>query len=426
MLIAATAANGQPPVMLSLADCRSMALSHNEDLKRAGNAVAQAEMDKGVARAAFLPTLDAAGTAAYVAPDIGMAGMELQMRGTWLAGITLTQPLYAGGRIRAGKRLADIGWESAQDNLRMARAQALADADKAYWSLIAVRWKLRMLDAYMAQMDTLLRQVKSGVAAGMATENDMLSVSARRSEISYQRQKAANGANLCRMALCGAVGLPLSSDVLPTDTVIGVTMSERPDTSIAMRPELSLLRRGVEAAEQQVRMARAEILPTVGLTAGYCYYGNMKLKGSAADAEGNYRPFTQSFDDGMATVVASVSVPLFRWGAGRKKVRKASLDAENARLELQKNARLMSMEAQQAAQNVADGRAMAGTARLGLAEAGENLRTARSRYAAGLCPLSDLMDAQSQWHRAQSDLIEALTQCKIYETEWLQATGRLE
>ncbi len=426
MLFAATAACGQTAVRLSQADCRAMAVSHNEDLKRAANAARQAGMDKDVARAAYLPTLDAMGTAAYVAPDFDMMGMDLQMRGTYLAGITLTQPLYAGGKIRAGKRLADIGWESAQDNLRLVKAQAVAEADKAYWSLIAVRWKVRMLDAYKAQVDTLYRQVEASLAAGMATEGDLLRVAAKRSEIAYQRQKAANGANLCRMALCSAVGLPMDSDVLPTDTAIDVHPTALPDTSIALRPELSLMRHRVEAADEQVKVARADILPSVGLSAGYCRFGNVKLKGVAADAQGNYHPFTQSMDEGMATVMASVSVPLFRWGAGLKKVRKAKLDAENARLELQKNARLMGMEAQQAAQNVADGQAMAATARLGLAQAEENLRTARSRYAGGLCLLSDLMDAQSQWQQAQGDLIEALTQCKIYETEWLLATGRID
>ena len=50
----------------------------------------------------------------------------------------------------------------------------------------------------------------------------------------------------------------------------------------------------------------------------------------------------------------------------------------------------------------------------------------QNRYAAALSPLTDLLDAQSLWQQAQSNLIEALTQYKIYETEYLRATGRLE
>ena len=129
-----------------------MAVGHDEDLRRADNAMKQAETDKGVAIAAYLPKISASATGAYVTPDIDMMGMELKMRGMYMAGITLTQPIYAGGRIRAGRQLADIGHEISRENYHKTRMQVVADADIAYWSLIAVRWKVRMLRAYKAQI----------------------------------------------------------------------------------------------------------------------------------------------------------------------------------------------------------------------------------------------------------------------------------
>ena len=50
----------------------------------------------------------------------------------------------------------------------------------------------------------------------------------------------------------------------------------------------------------------------------------------------------------------------------------------------------------------------------------------RNRYAVSMSPLTDLLDAQSQWQEAESNLIEAQAQYKIYETEYLRAIGRLE
>ena len=50
----------------------------------------------------------------------------------------------------------------------------------------------------------------------------------------------------------------------------------------------------------------------------------------------------------------------------------------------------------------------------------------RNRYAAAMSPLTDLLDAQSQWQQAQSNLIEAQTQYMIYRTDYLRATGQLE
>ena len=50
----------------------------------------------------------------------------------------------------------------------------------------------------------------------------------------------------------------------------------------------------------------------------------------------------------------------------------------------------------------------------------------RLRYDTQMATMTDLLDAQSQWQQAQSNLIEAQTQYKIYQTEYLKAVGRLE
>lgn len=413
------------PLELTLQTCRQMALAHNEDLQRADNEVRQAELDKEIAFRAYLPKLDGTATGTYMT-DMDMMGMELQMRGMYMAGITLMQPLYAGGRIIAGNKLARIGRECAEENRRKTRMEVIADADNAYWTYIAVEKKVQMLGSYQTQMDTVCRQAEVALAAGMGVENDLLRIQTKQSEIRYQLQKARNGLDLCRLALCNVLGQPLDTEIVPLDTLIKVSAPEHMDESIAARPELTLLNKQVEAGEQQVKMARADVLPQIGLSAGYLYYGNIKLKGMNYDADGTAFPFTQKFEDGLGLVMASVSIPLFHWGEGLKKVKKARFDLENAQLDLQKNKRLLSIEARQAVQNVTDGYNMVQTARLSARQADENLRVMQERYKNALSTLTDLLDAQSQWQQAQSNLIEAQTQYKIYETEYLRATGRLE
>lgn len=80
----------------------------------------------------------------------------------------------------------------------------------------------------------------------------------------------------------------------------------------------------------------------------------------------------------------------------------------------------------QAIQNLTDGYNLVQTAELACRQARENLRTMRNRYTNGLSPLTDLLDAQSQWQQAESNRIEALAQYKIYETDYLRCTGRLD
>lgn len=167
-------------------------------------------------------------------------------------------------------------------------------------------------------------------------------------------------------------------------------------------------------------------MPQVGLSAGYLCYGNVKLNGFSADAQGVPIPFTQKFRDGIGLIMASVSIPVFHWGEGLRKVKKSKLGLQNSRLDLQKNSRLLSIEVRQAVQNVSDSRNLVRTALRGESQATENLRVMRDRYAAGMCTLTDLLDAQAQWQQARSNLIEPQTQYKINETEYLRVTGRLE
>lgn len=423
-LLSVSGASAQQPLRISQAECREMALAHSEDLQRSENALRQAELDRKIAQTAFLPKIEGSATGAYVLPDLDMLGMELRMRGTYMAGVSLTQPIYTGGKITTGHRLARIGEEAAAEQLRMTRMDVLVEADNAYWTYIAVGRKVRMLESYHAQMDTLYRQTAAALAAGMATGNDLLRIDAKRTEIRYRLQKVRNGADLCRMSLCRIVGVDFDTPIVATDTAFVALQPDRLSAETAARPELHLLETKVAAGKEQIRMARADMLPTVGLGVNYMYYGNIKLNGMT-DAGGTTVPFSQEFRDGMGLAVLSVKIPIFHWGESRKKVRKARYELRNAELDLQENSRLLHIEVQQAIRNVQDGYGLILTAEKGLRQADENLRVMRNRYAVAMAPLSDLLDAQSLWLQAESNLIEAQTQYKIYETEYLRATGSL-
>lgn len=417
--------SAQEKLSLSLAQCREMALSQSEELQQADNKLHQAELDNEIATTAYLPKIDAAAIGAYMLPDMDMMGMELRMRGTYMAGFNLTQPIYTGGKITTGKRLARIGSEAAREQQRMTRMDVLVEADKAYWTYIAVSRKVRMLESLSVQMDTLYQQVSVACHTGMATENDLLRIEAKLSDVQYQLQKVKNGADLCRMSVCRMVGVGLDTSIEPIDTLMTLSEPIVLSTDISSRPEMALLEKQMEVDKQQIRMAKADMLPTIGLTAGYMYYGNIKLKGMTTVEDGTLQPFSQEFKDGQWTAMLSVSIPIFHWGENRKKVRKAQYQLKNSELELQKNTRLFNIEVQQVIRNIQDGQRLMQTAQTGLCQAKENLRVTQNRYDSSMVPLSDLLDAQSQWQQAESNLIEAQTQCKIYETEYLRATGNL-
>lgn len=418
---------GGQRLTLSAADCRAMALQSSEEMRKSSNEVAMAEMEKWAATTNFLPKIDAMATGTYVSPDMDMMGMKMQMHGMYVAGFQLTQPIYAGGKIVAGHKLSKIGEGVAREQQRLTEMDVIANAETAYWNYVAVLGKVELMRGYSNMLDTLYAQTQTAVEAGMTVKNDLLRVEARRSEIRYQQQKVNNGADLCRMALCQAIGVSFDTEIVPKDSADDSAPSAPGvlSTDIGLRPELHLLEKQVEAKRQMVNLTRGDYLPTVGLSAGWNWYGNIKLNSMVEAMPGVYVPYTQKFENGLGMVMLAVKVPLVRWGEGVKKVKKAKLEAENAQLDFDRNRRLLSLEARQAAANVEDGFAMIESANVAMRQAAENLRVTHDRYEERMCPLSDMLDAQTQWQKASADVIEARAQYRIYLTNYLKATGKL-
>ena len=412
---------------LNVEKCRQMALESSEDVKKGNNALTQSVLDRKIAVSAFLPAIDASGTVMYMTPDMEMSGMEMIMKGTYMAGVMLTQPIYAGGKILTGKKMAEMGANAAAEQLRMAKASVIYDADNAYWTYVAVLQKQEMMDVLAAQLDTLFSQIGVASSAGMATDADLLTVKAKRSEVEYQVRKVANGVSLCKMALCRVVGVPFDTEIAVEDVAVPeeFTRMETDNVSVSDRPEMRLLETSLEISRMQVRMTRGDYLPTLALVGGYCPFGNIKMKTMVDAGGGNYVPYTQKIGQDMGVAMLSLSIPIFKWGQGYNKVRKAKIDVDNAALDMQKNGRLMELQANQAAFNLSDSYNLIEAARDGKAQADENLRVTENRYHASMCPLSDYLDAQFQWQQARSNLIEAFTQSRIAETDYLMSVGAL-
>jgi outer membrane protein TolC len=156
--------SAQPSQPLSLKDCRRLALENNEQVMTANNAVEKAKLDRQIAFAQYLPKVDGSFTMIQLQDqdllDIGdVLGLQLQTRGTYLAGINVTLPLYVGGQLTAANRLATIGQKVSEEQRRKTRMQIIADVDNAYYTLISVRSKVQMLEAYSRQMQALYDKV---------------------------------------------------------------------------------------------------------------------------------------------------------------------------------------------------------------------------------------------------------------------------
>lgn len=428
-LLAALVTFGAAALEIDAAGAARLAVENSEELRAADNAVAQARLNRAVARTAYLPKFAGSATTGWNLPDTRYEEMALtlRMRGIYMAGINVQQPIFAGGKIVAANRLAGIGLTAAAEQRRQKEIAVRADAETSYWTYVAVLAKVEMMKSYAALVDTALTQTRSALDAGMATRNDLLRIEARNAQVTYQQGQVESGADLCRMALCNSLGLPLDTEITVADTSVNpiVIPADLDRYSLDERPEMKLLQADIDAKRQQVRMTRAEFLPTLGLQAGWSAYGNIEMNTVTQGPDGNYYPLTQQIQNNGWNVMLSLQVPLFHWLEGAKKVKAARLDVETATLMRDHNERLLDLQVRQAITNVRTGSDLVKSAEASLRQAASALESTTESYRAGMASITALLDAQSQWQTARADLIEARTQLRIHLIDYRAATATL-
>lgn len=437
-----------------------MALQSSENVKMADKQFGRAAAEKQAAFAAYLPKISATGSLTYVfrdiemntylptfVPDIATAQlkpnlmpnpitgttpvigpdgnpvfdmyaylpMEVSIRGAYMAGIAVEQPLFAGGKIVAANKMARLGVEIADENRALQRANVIVETDRAYWIYVAVGEKVKILEKYGALLDFLDSATAAGYSIEMASKNDLLKVQARRGAVRYDLQRARNGLELARMSLCRVVGLGYDAQILPADSPAQASPQPplKADSSLEARPEYRILQRQVDVKSLNAQMVRADFLPVIGVAAGYSYLSGAKISGREMSLKLPY-------------AMLSVNIPVFHFGEGLRKIKSARLQQEVSRLELEKNAKLLELEMRQISKDLQDAQALVATAERALEQAAEALRVSSDSYELGMETLLNLLDAQAQWQQAHSNLIEARTNLKIKETEWLKATGALK
>ena len=135
---------GQSTMHLSADDIHRIDLEKSRKITQNKLAARQAELDVKIADISRLPNVQGMASGMYMVPDMEMLGMKVEMRGAYMAGLQITQPIYAGGKITAGRRLARIGKDVASEQLRMQRMDVMADALKSYWMYGAVLDKVKL------------------------------------------------------------------------------------------------------------------------------------------------------------------------------------------------------------------------------------------------------------------------------------------
>ena len=460
--------------VLTLEDCRDMAVSSNRELRSEKTKVEMAGYDRKIALAYFFPSITATG--AYVWNDRNIdlisdeksdklrhAGDKLKaaiedrfgtpavvleeivaaIEGIDIASainqigcsiddefhfnvknalgvvISARQPIFMGGKILYSNEAARLAEELALSSYDMKYVSVLAEVDGAYWQIVTIAAKKRLAENYADLLEQMEVDVEKSMEAGLSTKSDVLQVKVKASEARLLLTKATNGLRLAKMLLCQKTGLPLDSEILLADEIvedipIAVPGPEKDIEQVYEdRPETKSLDLASKIYDKKVAIAAADMMPQIALMANYLATNPSFNNG-----------FEQRWG-GRFSVGVVINVPIFHGTEALQKTRKAKAEASLYRDRLDDARDMINLQVTRQRKLCEEAIERLEMTRDGLESAEENMRVAASGFEAGVIDTNTALAAQTAWLQAHSEYIDAAVGLQIAVADLERAEGNV-
>lgn len=362
---------------------------------------------------AIVPALNEAGSSIVDA-------FRTDTRNVYAGAITLTQPLYMGGKIRAYNKITKYAEELARQQHNSGMQEVILSTDQAYWQVISLVNKKKLAESYLKLLQKLDSDVEKMIAEGVATKADGLSVRVKVNEAEMTLTKVEDGLSLSRMLLCQLCGIDLSTPVVLADEDIDdiplmpVTTDFEVETAYANRPEIRSLELATKIYQQKINVTRSEHLPSLALM------GNYMVTNPSV-----FNSFENKFK-GMWNVGIMLQLPIWHWGEGLYKVKAAKAEARIAQYQLEDAKEKIELQVNQSAFKVNEAAKKLAMAKKNLEKADENLRYATLGFEEGVIAPSNVLEAHTAWLSAQSEKIDAQIDVKLTEIYLQKSLGTLK
>ena len=371
--------------------------------------------------ASQIPALGASLTSAFNEAGSSLVdALRTDTRNVYAGAITLTQPLYMGGKIRAYNKITKYAEELAQQQHQGGMQEVIMSTDQAYWQVISLVNKKKLAEGYLKLLQQLDSDVEKMIAEGVATKADGLSVRVKVNEAEMTLTKVEDGLSLARMLLCQLCGIDLSSPITLADENMEDIPLLTPETHFDMstayanRPEIRSLELATQIYKQKINVTRAEHLPSIALM------GNYMVTNPSV-----FNSFENKFK-GMWNVGVMVQIPIWHWGEGIYKTKAAKAEARIAQYQLQDAREKIELQVNQSAFKVKEASKKLVMATKNMEKADENLRYATLGFKEGVIATSNVLEAQTAWLSAQSEKIDAQIDVKLTEIYLQKSLGTLK
>jgi outer membrane protein TolC len=281
-----------------------------------------------------------------------------------------------------GLALADAQHRAAQGNL------AAAEEFERITSLLLSGGEVAAVDLTRAQLQTLTRRDE----LERARANEEVAAGALRVFVGYEFSRPVNITDL-------ALALPTTPEY-----------QKYKAEDVSRRPEFTQLEQQLEAARQEIKIARADRLPSLS----YSLNGGFNTDSVKAPRLKEH--------SGISAAI-SLNIPIFDWGSSRSREQQARLRVDVAENERTLALRGFTQQFYAARAQAASAEARINLSRQGVAKAQDNLAASIARYRAGEAQIVEVTDAQTTLVEQQTALYQALFDYQTALARLRQATG---
>ena len=342
--------------------------------------------------------------------------LETDTRNVVAGTVTVTQPVFMGGKLLALHKMASLTNELSGVEYDREKEAMLIAVDEAYWQVVSVKHKKELAEQYAALLDTLNSDVEEMMRAEVATKGDLTKVRVKLNEAQMSLTKATNGLALAKMLLAQRCGMPLDSEYDVADHNILNNQDIQNNQSIDMntvwakRKEMRMLRISDSVALQGVRIARSTFMPNVAVTGGYLVSNPNLFNGFSNEFGGTF----------FAGVV--VNVPILHGGSFYS-LKAAKAKREEVKWQMEEAKEMIELQVNKVRYELELAYKKMAQAQSDLENAEENLKLADESFAAGMCSSSDLMGAQTAWLKAKGEVLDAEIEIEMGKVYLKQALG---
>jgi len=391
-----------------LGECIEWAMDHNLSIKSQEAGVSQSELSLNTARNAWLPSVSAS------ASENLSFGRGLSADNTYVQSNTTSTAfsigagmnLFDGLATPARMELSRLNLEASISELDRVKEDISISVAKAY---VQVLYDYEILDVARQQIAIDSAQVERLVAMaaiGKASAAEVSQQKASYAQSVVTLTQAENNLVAGMLDLCQLLELPLDGAFtivrpeVETGDILLPSVDDIYADAVLERPSVKAEQFRLEGAEQQLRIAKSALYPSLSLSGGIGtnYYS---MKGS------NTGFFDQLSNNFSQYIGLSLNIPIFSRFETRNSIRSAQLDRERQSLQLETARKSLYKEIQQAWNNAAAAEAKYKASELAHSAAEDAFLLVEAKYENGRATITEFNESRNQLLKTSSDLVQA-------------------